>query len=76
VGLRIHRNADDTVNQDEIDKVLKQMMEGEEGKAARSKALEFQLLAQKNVADGGASSTNLDRILQQCTPASPSPRLL
>lgn len=69
MGLRIHRNADGTVNQDEIEKVLKQMMEGEEGKAARSKALEFQLLAQENVADGGASSTNFNRFIGQYTPS-------
>jgi hypothetical protein len=72
VGLRIHRNADDdTIHQDEIEKVLKQMMVGEEGKAVRSNALKFKLLAQKNVAVGGTSATNLRKIVQHCTPSSP-----
>jgi len=73
VALRIHRNADDdTIHQEEIEKVLEQMMVGEEGKAVRSNALKFKLLAEKNVAAGGTSATNLHKIVQQCTPSSPS----
>ena len=64
VGFRIYRNADETVDQDHIEKVLKQMMESEEGQAVRSNAPKFQRLAKKNIADGGVSSTNLNKFVQ------------
>ncbi|GFZ09737.1 hypothetical protein Acr_21g0003360 [Actinidia rufa] len=59
VGMEI----DNDVKRDEIDKLVRELMEGDKGKKWKNKAMEWKRLAEKAAAPGGSSSFNLDKLV-------------
>ena len=59
VGMEI----DNDVKRDEIDKLVREFMEGDNGKKWKNKAMEWKILAEKAAAPGGSSSFNLDKLV-------------
>ncbi|CAH2075694.1 unnamed protein product [Thlaspi arvense] len=60
VGLRI---ASD-VKRDEVEGLVRELMEGDEGKKMKKKAVQWKELAEKAASPGGSSTFNLDKFVQ------------
>ncbi|KAM7500069.1 hypothetical protein LguiA_024483 [Lonicera macranthoides] len=61
VGLEI----DSDINRDDVEKVVKELMEGEKGKKMKNKALEWKKKADKATGAHGSSSLNLDMLVNK-----------
>ncbi|XP_004303932.1 PREDICTED: 7-deoxyloganetin glucosyltransferase-like [Fragaria vesca subsp. vesca] len=61
VGMEISND----VKRDEVEKLVKELMEGEKGKKMKNKALNWKELAQEATAPHGTSSRNLDTLVNQ-----------
>ncbi|KAF8015002.1 hypothetical protein BT93_H0710 [Corymbia citriodora subsp. variegata] len=61
VGLEIDSNA----KRDEVERLVRELMEGETGKKMRSKAMEWKKMAEEGVGEKGSSSLNLDKLLDE-----------
>ncbi|TXG52764.1 hypothetical protein EZV62_021933 [Acer yangbiense] len=62
IGLEIESNS----NRDEIERWVRELMEGEMGKQIKKKAMEWKSLAQKaTTAPNGSSHLNLDKIIEE-----------
>ncbi|KAI5339944.1 hypothetical protein L3X38_019218 [Prunus dulcis] len=61
IGMEI----DNDVKRDEVEKLIKELMEGENGKKMTNKAMEWKKLAQEATGSHGFSSTNFDNIVNQ-----------
>ncbi|XP_030528251.1 (R)-mandelonitrile beta-glucosyltransferase-like [Rhodamnia argentea] len=61
VGLEM----DGDVKRDEVERLVRELMEGEVGKKMRSKAMEWKKLAEEAAGEEGSSSMNLDKLLDQ-----------
>ncbi|KAI7997153.1 7-deoxyloganetin glucosyltransferase [Camellia lanceoleosa] len=59
VGMEIDNN----VKRDEVEKLVREIMEGEKAKKMKNKALEWKKLAEKATSPGGSSSLNLDKLV-------------
>ncbi|KAL7167730.1 hypothetical protein ACSBR2_038231 [Camellia fascicularis] len=59
VGMEIENN----VKRDEVEKLVRELMEGEKGKKMKNKAMEWKKLAEKATSPGGSSSLNLDKLV-------------
>ncbi|KAI7987368.1 UDP-glycosyltransferase 85A8 [Camellia lanceoleosa] len=59
VGMEIENN----VKRDEVEKLVRELMEGENGKKMKNKAMEWKKLAEKASSPGGSSSLNLDKLV-------------
>ncbi|PRQ52303.1 putative 7-deoxyloganetin glucosyltransferase [Rosa chinensis] len=62
IGIEIISND---VKRDEVEKLVKEVMEGEKGKRMRNKAMEWKKLAEESTGPHGSSSTNLDYLVNQ-----------
>lgn len=68
IGLRFNKGADGMIKQGEIERVVAQMMDGEEGKWVRREMLELQQVARNALADGGSSRENFEKSLHIICP--------
>ncbi|XP_031371845.1 7-deoxyloganetin glucosyltransferase-like [Punica granatum] len=63
VGLEIDSN----VKQEEVERLMKELMEGEKGKRMKKRAKDWKRLAFEATSEHGSSSTNLDKLLFSVT---------
>nr|WAQ79834.1 iridoid UDP-glucosyltransferase [Gardenia jasminoides] len=61
VGMEI----DSTVNRKEVEKVVRELMEGEKGKEIKKKTLEWKNKAEEAIKPGGSSYSNLDKMIEE-----------
>ena len=61
VGMEI--NSD--LNKDEVERLVRELMEGEKGKKMKNKALGWKEIAEKATSAGGSSSTSLDNLVKK-----------
>ncbi|CAK9148709.1 unnamed protein product [Ilex paraguariensis] len=61
IGMEI----DNDVKRDEVEKLVRQLMEGEHGKRMKNEALEWKRLAEKATSLDGSSSLNLDDMISK-----------
>ncbi|KAM7505332.1 hypothetical protein LguiB_004236 [Lonicera macranthoides] len=61
VGLEI--NSD--LKKDEVEKLVRELMEGEKGKKMKNKALGWKEIAEKATSPGGSSSTSLENLVKK-----------
>ena len=54
---------DGDVKSGEVEKLVRELMEGDKGKQMKSKALEWKKLAEEATGSHGSSSTNLDSLM-------------
>lgn len=59
VGMEIDSN----VKRDEVEKLIKELMDGEKGKKMKNKAMEWKEMAEEATCLGGSSSLNLDKLV-------------
>ncbi|WOG84520.1 hypothetical protein DCAR_0103704 [Daucus carota subsp. sativus] len=62
-GIGVEVNQD--VKREEIETLVKDMMEGEKGKKLKKKSLEWQKMAAEATSVGGSSFTNIDRVIKE-----------
>ncbi|CAN1793813.1 Hydroquinone glucosyltransferase [Linum perenne] len=63
VALRPKQREDGVIGRDEIAKVVKELMEGEEGAAVRRRMAELKAAAAEAVGDGGSSTKSLEELV-------------
>lgn len=68
IGLRFNQDAEGMIKQSEIERVVAQMMDGEEGRSARRNMLELQQVARSAIDDGGSSRANFEKCLNVICP--------
>ena len=68
IGLRFNRDVKGMIKQSEIERVVAQMMDGEEGKSARRNMLELRQVARSAIADGGLSRANFEKCFNDICP--------
>ncbi|XP_077219427.1 7-deoxyloganetin glucosyltransferase-like [Tasmannia lanceolata] len=61
IGMEIS----DDVKREEIQRVVRELMEGEKGKEMRLKAMKWKETAENATRQGGSSSTNLDKLISE-----------
>jgi len=61
VGMEI----DNKVKREEVEKLVRELMEGEKGEKMRGKAMEWKKLAEEAAAPHGSSSINLDKFINE-----------
>ncbi|CAL9013430.1 unnamed protein product [Prunus brigantina] len=61
IGMEISND----VKRDEVEKLIKELMEGEKGKKMKNKVMEWKKLAEEATGPHGSSSTNLDNLVNQ-----------
>ncbi|EEF32261.1 UDP-glucuronosyltransferase, putative [Ricinus communis] len=61
VGMEIDNN----VKRDEVEKLVKELMEGEKGKEMRNNATKWRKLAEEATAPNGSSSKNLEKLMTE-----------
>ncbi|PQM34525.1 7-deoxyloganetin glucosyltransferase-like [Prunus yedoensis var. nudiflora] len=61
IGLEINNDA----RRDQVEKLIKELVEGEMGKKMRTKAMEWKKLAEKAISSDGSSYANLDNLVNQ-----------
>jgi UDP:flavonoid glycosyltransferase YjiC (YdhE family) len=61
IGMEIDSN----VTRENVEKQVRELMEGEEGKKMKKKAMEWKKLAEEATGPGGSSSMNLDRLVTE-----------
>ncbi|PKI47420.1 hypothetical protein CRG98_032255 [Punica granatum] len=61
VGLEIDSN----VKQEEVERLMKELMEGEKGKRMKKRAKDWKRLAFEATSEHGSSSTNLDKLVRE-----------
>ncbi|MCL7034427.1 hypothetical protein MKW94_002256 [Papaver nudicaule] len=60
VGMEI----DNQVKRDEVEKLVRELMQGEKGKNMKSKAMEWKKKAEAAISPGGSSYANIDEIIK------------
>ena len=72
IGFEIDSNS----NRDEIERSVRELMEGEKGKQIKKTAMEWKLLAEKAVsAPNGSSKLNLEKMIKEVLHTSPETEL-
>ncbi|PQQ05159.1 7-deoxyloganetin glucosyltransferase-like [Prunus yedoensis var. nudiflora] len=61
IGMEINND----VKRDDVEKLVRELMEGEKGKKIKNKAMEWKTLAEEATSLHGSSSTNLDHLANQ-----------
>ncbi|PRQ52313.1 putative 7-deoxyloganetin glucosyltransferase [Rosa chinensis] len=61
IGMEISND----VNRDEVEKLVRELMEGEDGEKMKTKIMEWKQLAEEATAPDGSSFTNLDNLVNQ-----------
>ena len=61
--LGLGMEIDNDVKRDEVEKLVRELMEGDKGKAMKIKAMERKKLAEKATGPNGSSSINLDELV-------------
>ncbi|KAK9937749.1 hypothetical protein M0R45_014521 [Rubus argutus] len=61
IGMEINND----VKREDVENLVKELMEGEKGKKMKIKALEWKKLAEEATAPHGSSATNLDKLVNQ-----------
>jgi hypothetical protein len=56
---------DSNVKRDNVEKLVRELMEGEKGKKMKSKSMEWKKLAGEATAPNGSSSMNLDKLINE-----------
>lgn len=56
------------VKRDQVEKLVRELMEGEKGKKMKSKAMEWKKLAEEAASPQGSSSINLDNLVSRLVP--------
>nr|QEA68979.1 UGT85K23 [Panax ginseng] len=62
-GIGVEVNHD--VKRDEIEALVKEMMEGDKGKQLKKKAVEWKKMAEEATSVGGSSYSNFDRLIEE-----------
>ncbi|PIA50832.1 hypothetical protein AQUCO_01200240v1 [Aquilegia coerulea] len=60
-GTEIDKN----VKRDEVEKMLRELMESEKGKEMKERAMEWKKSAEDSIKPGGSSYMNLDKVIQE-----------
>lgn len=60
VGMEIDKN----VKRDEVEKIIREMMDGDKGKEVKKKASEWKKLAEEATGIKGSSSLKLDKLVK------------
>ncbi|XP_071686830.1 UDP-glycosyltransferase 85C1-like [Rutidosis leptorrhynchoides] len=63
IGMEIEKNT----KRDEVEKLLRMLMEGEEGKIMRNKALEWKKMAEMATGSCGSSSLDIEKLIDEIT---------
>ena len=53
------------VKREDVEKIVKELMEGDKGKKMKIKALEWKKLAEEGTSPNGSSATNLENLVNQ-----------
>ncbi|XP_073266356.1 7-deoxyloganetin glucosyltransferase-like [Populus alba] len=61
IGMEIDNN----VKRDKVEKLVRELMEGEKGKSMKKKAMEWKKLAEEANGPSGSSSMNLDKLVKE-----------
>ncbi|OVA18815.1 UDP-glucuronosyl/UDP-glucosyltransferase [Macleaya cordata] len=61
IGMEIDNN----VKRDEVEKLVRELMEGEKGKEMKNRAMEWKKRAHEAAAPGGSSYVNMDKIVNE-----------
>jgi hypothetical protein len=61
IGMAIDNN----VKRDKVEKLVRELMEGEKGKSMKKKAMEWKKLAEEANGPSGSSSMNLDKLVKE-----------
>ncbi|PIA50553.1 hypothetical protein AQUCO_01200022v1 [Aquilegia coerulea] len=61
IGTEIDKN----VKRDEVERLVRDLMEGEKGKEMKRKMLEWKICAQESMNPGGSSYANLDKVIRE-----------
>uniref|UniRef100_A0A6N2L7N9 Glycosyltransferase n=1 Tax=Salix viminalis TaxID=40686 RepID=A0A6N2L7N9_SALVM len=61
----IGKEIDSNVKGENVEKLVRELMEGEKGKKMKSKSMEYKKLAEEATAPNGSSSMNLDRLINE-----------
>jgi hypothetical protein len=61
IGMEIDNN----VKRDKVEKLVRELMEGEKGKSMKKKAMEWKKLAEEASGPSGSSSMNLDKLVKE-----------
>jgi hypothetical protein len=61
IGMEIDSN----VKRDNVEKLVRELMEGEKGKKMKSRSMEWKKLAEEATAPNGSSSMNLDKLINE-----------
>ncbi|CAA0833335.1 UDP-glycosyltransferase 74F2 [Striga hermonthica] len=72
VGLRVCVGPDGIVGRDEIERCVREVMEGEKGKEMKRNACKWRELAKEAVSEGGTSDVNIDYFIAQLSTYSSS----
>ncbi|KAJ7554411.1 hypothetical protein O6H91_06G139000 [Diphasiastrum complanatum] len=67
VGLKLQRGTDDVAESDEIEIAVRELIQGEEGRAMKKRARALKEEAARVVAEGGSSHTTLNAFVQAAT---------
>ena len=59
VGMEIDNN----VKRDEVEKLIRELMEGDKGKKMKTKAMEWKKFGEKATSPKGSSTLNLDKLV-------------
>ncbi|MBA0879538.1 hypothetical protein Goshw_007777 [Gossypium schwendimanii] len=65
VGVRVNVREDGIVSGDEIERCIRQVMEGEEGIEMKRNAMKWKELAAEAVYEGGSSDKNIDEMVSK-----------
>ncbi|KAB2039420.1 hypothetical protein ES319_D02G008000v1 [Gossypium barbadense] len=65
VGVRVNVREDGIVSGDEIERCIRQVMEGEEGIEMKRNAMKWKELAVEAVCEGGSSDKNIDELVSK-----------
>nr|DAD32263.1 TPA_asm: hypothetical protein HUJ06_011114 [Nelumbo nucifera] len=56
---------DNDVKRDEVESLVRQLVNGEKGKELKSKAIEWKKKAEEATSQGGSSSLNFDKMVKE-----------
>ncbi|KAM7486495.1 hypothetical protein LguiA_002504 [Lonicera macranthoides] len=72
VGIRVRVDENGIVGREEIERCVREVMEGERGVEMKKNALKWRDLAKEAVSEGGSSDKNLDEFVSKLTKSSSS----
>eukprot|EP01018_Ginkgo_biloba_P015406 Gb_14882 [translate_table: standard] len=71
-GIRLNKRADGVVDREEVERCIRNVMEGEDGFELRKNALKWKVLAREAVVEGGSSDRNIQEFVNDIVERSSS----